>query len=120
MPSAYAHAILNLIERGNTPHEAVKRVFVALSEKGRAGLARHVARSLSRIAVEKQRKAQTLLIVAHDEDAKKALKETSVKDATVSVDSTLIGGWRLETHDAVTDHSWKKQLQDIYQQTINV
>ncbi len=120
MPDAYAHAILTLIEKGETPRDAVAKVYATLTKKGRLGLTKLIAKALVRIAARDERRKESVIVVAHAKDAKHAEHAAGVTGARVVHDPNLIGGWRLETHDSVTDMSWKKQLLTIYQRTVHV
>jgi F0F1-type ATP synthase delta subunit len=114
METAYARALWNLIANGMKHADAVKAIALSLEAKGRGALMGKVARAFERIASRETMRSQTVLFVAKEADAKKAMLESKVADADVVVDSSLIGGWRLMTADTLVDASWKKHLLSMY------
>lgn len=66
------------------------------------------------------------LSIAHEKDERSARKEAkehiadldiTPDDLSVRIDSTLIGGWRLEGRERLVDASFKKYLLDMYNRT---
>ena len=114
-PETYAHAILHMIQQGETPKEAVSRVHKALEAKGRVGLMLQVAHAFRRLAQKDADKNRSLLTVAREKDEHAARNAAGAKDADVILDPTLIGGWTLEDKGMRTDASWKRSLLSIYQ-----
>ena len=117
MPEAYAHALARLLQTGKQPKEAVARVHQALTAAGRTSLWPHISRSFQRLAQKDAEKNRSVLFVARKSDEEKARKESGAKDAQISVDHSLIGGWRLETKETLTDASWKHHLLTMYQRS---
>lgn len=125
MEKAYAQALVQAIENGTKPHEAVASLKRALEAKGRIALLPRIARALARMS-EKHRAGSTMtLTVARQKDAKQALKaaERLLADLAIGetdlceeIDESLIGGWRLEGRGVLVDNSWKKSLLSIYNQ----
>ncbi len=116
-------ALWQLIERGETPHQAVVMVKKNLDLKGRTAILPKVARAFEKIAAREIRKRTMQLTVARIGDfekalrgAKEALLEAGIReiDLVESIDESLVGGWRLEGHDTLIDNSWKKSLLTIY------
>jgi F0F1-type ATP synthase delta subunit len=115
MPEAYAHALARLLQGGEKPKEAVARVHQALQARGRASLWPHIVRAFARVIEKDANKNRSVLYIARMSDEEKARKESGAKGAQVKVDASLIGGWRLEDKETLTDASWKKHLLSIYQ-----
>jgi len=113
-PETYAHAILHMIQKGQTPKEAVSHVHTALEAKGRTGLMPQIALAFRRLAFKEANKNRSLLTVAREKDEHDARKASGAKDAEIAIDSTLIGGWKLEEKGTLTDASWKTYLLSIY------
>ena len=123
MEQSYAQALLILIQKGERPAEAVRKLKSALEEKGRASLLPKIARAFARLAAHRDIAERLTLSVARQEDLKTALKEaesllaehriTDV-DLDEAVDESLIGGWRLEGHGLLVDRSWKSKLLSMY------
>ncbi len=114
MPHAYAQAILKLIEKGEKPNDAVAHVHTVLEKSGRIALLPHIARALERLAARDMQKSRSVLVVAREEDEKAARKESVAPDVELAVDESLIGGWRFEDKEKLTDASWKKHLLAMY------
>ncbi|HEY4514070.1 MAG TPA: F0F1 ATP synthase subunit delta [Candidatus Paceibacterota bacterium] len=120
---AYAEALWQVIQKGESPKKAVVALNGLLERHGRSLLLKRIAKSIARIAERENRRSGMLLSVAREEDAALAQKEiTEVMaqmkvqkdDIIVSVDKNLIGGWRLEGRDQLADASYKKYLLDMY------
>ncbi|MEK7509736.1 MAG: F0F1 ATP synthase subunit delta [Patescibacteria group bacterium] len=113
-PEIYAHAILHMIKKGETPREAITRMHKALEAKGRVGLMPHIARAFRRLALKDANKSRSLLTVARVKDEQAAREASGARDAELAVDPTLIGGWTFEDKGTLTDASWKSSLLSIY------
>lgn len=116
-PENYAHALMRLIEKGDTPAEAVKKLHVALENEGRTSLIPSIGRAFERCAAKQAGREKQTLVIARTKDEAKARKESGAKDAEVAIDESLIGGWRLEAGETLQDASWKNHLLNIYQLT---
>ena len=123
MEKSYAQALWKIVEGGTTPHEAVRKLHSSLQTRGREALMPAVTRAFKRLAAEKREAEGVTLTVARKEDEKVAhreaaalLKELEIAphEVTVSLDETLIGGWRLEGRERLVDASFKKQLLSLY------
>jgi F0F1-type ATP synthase delta subunit len=125
MEQAYAQALWKIVERGTTPHKAVVQLQESLKASGRLALMPRIARAFGRIAEREAKSTDLVLTIAseaHESSAKRAAKEVLKEmeidaDLKTQVDDTLIGGWRLEGKGVLLDHSYKKQLLDIYQRS---
>lgn len=108
---------MQLIEKGDKPAEAVKKMHAVLEKEGRTSLIPSIGRAFERLAVKRAGKEKQTLVIARTKDEAKARKESGAKDAEVVVDVSLIGGWRLEAGETLQDASWKNHLLNIYQNT---
>ena len=116
MEKTYAQALWKSVENGISPKEAVASLVHVLKMQGRAELVPRILRALRRLA-EQHAQKRARIYVAHEKDARHALKKSGVAQADVCVDTSLIGGWRLESAETLVDTSFKKQLLDIYSKT---
>ena len=123
MEHQYAQALWRIVEKGKTPKDAVANLRKVLERHGRMRLLSKIGRAFARIAARESDKRAVVLSVAHAKDeagAKRAAKEalramdSSALEAEVRLDSTLIGGWRLEGRERLVDASFKKYLLSLY------
>lgn len=114
MEKAYAQALLQLIQKGEKPKEAVAKIHKALLETGRSQLMPAVGRAFERLAEREAQKNRSVLVIARKSDEAKARKESGAKDAEITVDESLIGGWQLFDKGEMRDESWKTALLSIY------
>lgn len=105
---------MRLIEQGTSPKDAVGAVTKALRARGREALVPRVGRAFERLATRAVERTQTRIMVARTEDAVHAQKAAGVSHAKVTVDESLIGGWRIEKEGMLSDDSYKRHLLDIY------
>ena len=115
MEQAYAQVLFRLIQGGEKPKDAVAKVQKALAKSGRAALMPAVARAFERLAQREAQKNRSVLVVARKSDEAMARRESGAKEAELSVDSSLIGGWQLFDKGELRDESWKSALMTIYQ-----
>lgn len=113
-PEMYAQALLTLIKNGENPKEVIARMHAALFAKGRAALLPRIVRSFSRLAHQDMRRHRSILYFAKSAEEKSARAGARAPEAKAVVDETLIGGWRLEEGERLTDVSWKKHLLELY------
>ena len=111
----YAHALMRLIEKGEKPADAVKKLRAALERDGRTSLLPMIGRSFGRLAAKQAARTKETLVIARAKDEAKARKESGAKEAEVAIDESIIGGWRLEAGETLQDASWKHHLLNIYQ-----
>lgn len=114
-PEIYAQALLRLIEKGEKPAEAARKLHATLVREGRASLMPSIGRAFERLAARRANREKTTLYIARKKDETHALKASGAKDAEIAIDETLIGGWRLEAGETLQDASWKHHLLTIYQ-----
>ena len=106
-----------------TPAKAVHALQGILKTHGREALLPRIASAFARIAAREAKRTGVVLTVAREKDERRAHKEVKellsamgieTKDLKTQVDDTLIGGWRLEGRETLTDVSYKKALLDLY------
>lgn len=118
MENGYAQALYKAITGGIAPKKAIEALHAQLVRENRAGLMPHIARAFARVAQREHAKDRSVLFVAREHDASHAAHEAGkyaeMKDHDTVVDSTLIGGWRLEHKDVLVDNSYKAHLLDIF------
>ena len=123
MEQSYAQALWKLVEGGMVPAKAVRALHDTLKAHGREALLSRIASAFTRIAEREAKRSDVVLTVAREKDERHAHKEikevlarmgTESKDLKTQIDDTLIGGWRLEGRETLTDVSYKKALLDLY------
>lgn len=123
MEQAYAQALWKVVEDGMTPKEAVAELREVLTRLGRITLLPKIARAFARIAARDSARNNVVLSIAHKKDergAKRDVKQflsdvgAEPRDVTVTMDDSLIGGWRLEGNERLVDASFKKHLLSMY------
>jgi len=124
MENAYAQALWNIIKGGMEPTKAVHVLHEQLQKSGRVSLAPRIARAFERIAARDRTHSAVVLTVAEAVHGHHGQKEAEalgidVTNAIINVDSTLIGGWRLDARETLVDASYKKHLLAIYRVATN-
>ena len=124
MENAYAQALWNIIKGGKQPSDAVHALHAQLEKSGRLALAPRIARAFARIAARDNGKNVATLFVAdaaHGAHARTAAQAAGAdaSNATITIDPSLIGGWRLEARETLVDASYKKHLLAIYRAATN-
>ena len=123
MEQSYAQALWKLVEGGMVPAKAVRALHDTLKAHGREALLSRIASAFTRIAEREAKRSDVVLTVACEKDERHAHKEVKealsamgvdAKDLKTQIDDTLIGGWRLEGRETLTDVSYKKALLDLY------
>lgn len=113
MPENYTHALLRTAHTTD-PQRATASLIATLQRRGRLKLLPKIKALLDREAVRAQRQPRELLVVAHAGDLKKARDASGLTSAPAFVDPTIIGGYQARVGDSLTDASFKKKLQDVY------
>ena len=124
MHELYAQALWEMVNEGKQPHDAVALLRKNLEAKGRSALMPKIAKAFERLAAKEARKNNVVLTIARQKDAhaaataaKRMLEHNGLQEVTMEqkVDESLIGGWRLEGRGILVDHSWKKELLEIFE-----
>jgi len=123
MEQSYAQALWKMVEGGMTPAKAVRALQETLKVHGREALLPRIASAFARIAQRETKRTDVVLTLAREKDERRAHKDikemltrmgVASKDLKTQIDDTLIGGWRLEGRETLTDVSYKKALLDLY------
>lgn len=117
MEARYAQALLAMVEAGTTPHEAVAKLSAVLKAKGKESLLPRIAHAVQ-IFGAKAQKAQAILEVADQAQAKHAAHASGVAHARIVENKTLIGGWRVFDGSTLKDATFKRHLKNIYSHVI--
>lgn len=99
-----------------TADEAVTKLIRHLKSAGRMKMLPQIARELKKVAARRAAH-KPVLEIAHEKERVHALKEAESAGVTaprVSVNQSLIRGWRLREAGRLIDHSGKAALVDIY------
>ena len=128
MEHAYAQALWNMLQKGETPAKAVRSLHELLVRQGRARLLPKIAHAFGRLAERDTARHGLRLYVAREKDGRAAAAaaaealadmHSSAKEFDVQVDDSLIGGWRLEGAGLLVDRSYRKQLLEMYNRAIS-
>lgn len=115
MEDSYAQAVLNASRQpGASDAQVVENLVAHLKREGRMKLLPAILRALTRLQA---RHAQAVVEVASESDAAEALAQAAahgIADATVSVNPSLIRGWRARSASMLVDRSGKRALIDLY------
>lgn len=123
MEQAYAQALWDMLERGQSSAHAVKALREGLERRGRMSLMPRIARAFRRIAEREARRTQVTLTIARAADEHAARRSVAgvleefgahENDLVIKVDPSIIGGARLEGRGRLVDASYKKYLLDMY------
>lgn len=112
----YADILLALVERGDTPKQALQQLRTLMQQRGHEGLLRRVRADLRR-RMMRFASNEAVLTIAREGDRKQA--EQAVRShvngpARTEIDASIIGGWTLQTRTTFIDASYKKHLLDVY------
>jgi F0F1-type ATP synthase delta subunit len=116
-----------MIQRGMAPKKAVQALHESLVARGRDALMPRIGKAFARIAARDSERNGVTLSVAREKDASKSLRaakkalsemDVPVKEVTVVLDESLIGGWRLEGRERLHDASFKKSLLEMYNRSV--
>ena len=128
METAYAQALWNMVSAGTAPTKAVHSLTEILKTHGREALLPRIGRAFARIAERESKRTSITLTIAREKDeraAKHAVKDTlsqlavDSKDVQIVVDESLIGGWRLEGKETLVDASYKRELLELFNRSVN-
>jgi F0F1-type ATP synthase delta subunit len=115
MEKFYAQALMKLIQNGMTASDAVSAMHKKLKAEGREALMPRIAKSFSRLATtDMHRTVETLSIADASHEAHARSEAKAGSGVVAVVDSSLIGGWRLEGQERLVDASYKKHLLSLY------
>jgi F0F1-type ATP synthase delta subunit len=113
----YAQVLWNASQKeGADPKQLVAHLAKHLESQGRIKLLPGILRSFQRLA-ERNTKLSTSVEVAHASESEKALKEAAahgIHVEQVTVNPSLIKGWRASGNGKLVDASAKRSLIELY------
>lgn len=121
MEREYAQALSSSLARGTDEAKLVSGLVSHLKEEGRMKLLPGIVRELKRLQTETAKLAPSLEI-ANEEDRVSAIagaKEAGITAGEVTVNPSLIRGWRARSGSVLVDRSAKQALVDLYQKITN-
>ncbi len=128
METAYAQALWNMVNAGTAPAKAVHSLTEILKTHGRESLLPRIGRAFARISERESKRTSITLTVAREKDERAAKHEVreilsrleiDSKDVQMVVDDSLIGGWRLEGKETLIDASYKRDLLELFNRSVN-
>ena len=120
MHELYARALWDIVGGGTKPEKAVAGLREALVRNGRLALLSKIRCAFQKIAAREIGRREVRLFVAKENDKRTAEREVVEQlnlknpDLRLSVDRSLIGGWRGEAAEELIDRSFKKHLLSLY------
>jgi len=121
MEREYAQALSASLARGTDEAKLVQGLMQHLKEEGRMKLLPSILRELKRLQSEAEKLAPSLEI-ANESDRASAIagaKEAGISVSDVTVNPSLIKGWRARSGSVLVDRSAKQALVDLYQKITN-
>lgn len=126
-PKHYALALLEQLDAGMRPADALSGLDATLAHRGHEKLKQRVLAIVHRTLTARSSDDGVILTlaVAGDEKRHKAAIKAISAELGVStptrtvVDNTLIGGFTITTADKRADHSYKRTLYNLYRNIIN-
>ena len=124
----YAQALSAVVSEGTLSEKQAWEGFTALlKRKGHLSLLPLIGKELERLGV-RHKKQGALVTLGKEEDSKtyakeiqKVLKEVGSKERSeVVIDERLIGGFRVEANNKLTDRSHRKSLLELYRRLTQV
>ena len=122
MEKEYAQAISHMSrEKGRDQAQLVNGLIAHLKKSGRIKLLPGILRELTHLEKRQEKLAPTLEVASHKEEAgaKAVLSAQGIDPKKITVNPSLIRGWRARANGLLWDHSAKRALTDIYKQITN-
>jgi F0F1-type ATP synthase delta subunit len=123
MKKHYISAVLELLQSGKEVDSVLSDLLSALKRKGHEKLYVQVLTGVLRSLCESQSSVTSRVVVAKESDyktLKEAINEALIsiggetKDAQVSIDETLIGGFITSHKGKLINRSYKERLVSLY------
>ncbi|MBU2329973.1 hypothetical protein KKG57_00720 [Patescibacteria group bacterium] len=121
MEKQYAQALAQSLKNGTDEEKLISGFVTHLKEEGRMKLLPGILRELKSIQARSQKLAPHIEI-ASESEKKQALeeaKEAGIETDSVSINESLIRGWRARSGGISDDRSAKQALVDLYQKITN-
>ena len=121
MEREYAQALSGSLARGTDEAKLVDGLVKHLKEEGRMKLLPGIVRELKRLQTEASKLAPSLEIATEADRAAsmQAAKDAGIETVDVTVNPSLIKGWRARSGSVLVDRSAKQALVDLYQKITN-
>lgn len=121
MEKEYAQALARSLASGTDEAKLVDGFIKHLKEEGRMKLLPGVLRELNVLQARTSVLAPSLEVAteAEKESAIAQAKAQGIDTGTVSVNPSLISGWRARSGSVLVDRSAKQALVDLYQKITN-
>lgn len=123
MKKHYISAVIELLLSGKDVDDVLKGLSAALKRKGHEKLYGQILTGVMRSLTEGQSSVASNIVVAKESD-RKELKDAiagaleniggNVKDARITVDETLIGGFIASHKGRLINRSYKQRLLSLY------
>lgn len=120
MDKEYALALAQSLKNGTDEKTLVAGLVAHLKAEGRMKLLPGILRELKKLDAQ-QAKASVIEVASEGESAEalSAAKEAGITTTSVSVNPSLITGWRARENGTLVDRSAKQALVDLYQKITN-
>ncbi len=121
MKALYAQALTRLLGKGVSEEALVKNLVLHLRSRGRMKLLPGILRELN-ILKERSKVTGAKLEVAREEDtasAKAAASKEGIDATEVTINPSLLSGWRARSRGVLLDRSGKRSLVDLYSRIVS-
>lgn len=121
MEREYAQALSDSLARGTDEAKLVDGLVKHLKDEGRMKLLPGIVRELKRLQSETGKLAPSLEIANESDRASAILgaQEAGINASDITVNPSLIKGWRARSGSVLVDRSAKQALVDLYQKITN-
>ncbi len=121
MEKEYAHALARSLSQGTDEAKLVDGLMKHLKEEGRMKLLPGILRELKALEARKDALAPSIEVASEDEReaAIAGARAMGIETNSVTVNPSLIRGWRARSGSALIDRSAKHALADLYQRITN-
>lgn len=117
----YAQALAHLLEQADTnEEEVVENLIKHLRSRGRLKLLGGIVRELKKARMQ-ERKKEPCVEIAREESrkaAQAAVEELGVSTYAVTLNPTLVRGWRVRAQGHLVDQTTKRALIELYRTII--
>ena len=121
MEKEYALALSRQLKAGTDEKKLVDGLVAHLKTEGRMKLLPGIARELKALDARRQSLAPSIEVASEAEKASalSSAKALGIEAENVSVNPSLIRGWRARSGSSLVDRSAKRGLVDLYQRITN-
>lgn len=117
MEKEYAQALARSLEQGTDEKKLVEGLIVHLKEAGRIKLLPGILRELKSLEARRKTLAPSIEVASEDDKAGalEGARQLGIDTDVVTVNPSLIRGWRARSGSTLVDRSAKHALADLYQ-----